>query len=62
MHTPKEQVLDVLKGVPEDATFEEIQYRIYVRAKIEHALRQVDAGQVMEQAEVDTRLAKWLAE
>jgi predicted transcriptional regulator len=60
MATAKQHVKSVLENLPEDASFEDIQYHIYVRQKIEQGLADVDAGRVIPHEEVVRRLAKWL--
>jgi hypothetical protein len=35
MRTAKDEVKKMLDSIPDDATFEDIQYHIYVREKIE---------------------------
>jgi len=60
METAKQQVEEILATLPEDASLEDIQYHIYVRQKIEQGLADADAGRVLDQAEVERRLAKWL--
>jgi hypothetical protein len=35
MEPPKQQVAEILENLPDDASFEDIQYHIYVRQKIE---------------------------
>lgn len=60
METAKEQVQEILKMLPEDASLEDIQYHIYVRQKIEQGLDDIEAGRVVTHAEVQRRLAKWL--
>ena len=62
MSTAKEEVRDILDRLPDESTFEDIQYHIYVRSKIESGLRDVDEGRVMSQAEAERRMARWLAE
>jgi len=47
---------------PDDATFEDIQYHIYVREKIERGLKDVREGRVLTQEEAERRLSKWLGE
>ena len=47
---------------PDDATFEDIQYHIYVREKIERGLKDVQEGRVLTQEEAERRLSKWLGE
>jgi hypothetical protein len=44
MSTAKQEVRLLLDQIPEDATFEDIQYHIYVREKIERGLKDVEEG------------------
>ena len=60
MISAKETVGRLLDALPDDASLEDIQYHIYVREKIEHGLRDVEAGRVVDQAEAKRRMAKWL--
>ncbi len=56
----KQAVQDLLEQVPESASFEDIQYQIYVRQKVQQGLDDAGAGKLLSQAEVEKRLAKWL--
>ena len=60
MNAAKEEVMRILEGLPEDASFDDIQYHIYVRQKIEHGLEDVEAGRTVSEEEFDRRVAKWL--
>ncbi len=60
MNTAKEEVKKLLDRIPDDATFEDIQYHIYVREKIEKGLKDVREGRVISQEEVEKRMSKWL--
>ena len=60
MKTAKQEVKKLLDRIPDNSTFEEIQYHIYVREKIERGLKDVREGRVLTQKEVEKRLAKWL--
>jgi len=60
MEPPKQQVAEILENLPDDASFEDIQYHIYVRQKIEQGLEDITAGRVVSHDEVQRRLAKWL--
>lgn len=60
MKTAKEEVRRMLDQIPDDATFEDIQYHIYVREKIERGLRDVQEGRLLSQEEVEQRMSKWL--
>ena len=61
MQTAKEEVIDLLNQLPDDATLEEIQYHLYVRQKIQRSLQDADQGKVQAQEEVENRMKKWLA-
>ena len=52
----KERVLDAVRGLPEDATFEDAMERIYFLAKIEEGLRQADAGETVDDEEAKRRI------
>jgi predicted transcriptional regulator len=60
MQTAKQSVRDLLDDLPENSTFEDIQYHIYVRQKIERGLQDLKAGRVLSQKEVERRMSKWL--
>jgi len=57
METVKEEVRRILDLLPDDATLEDVQYRIYVRQAIAAGLRDVDEGRVVSQEEVERRMA-----
>jgi len=50
----------MLDQLPDDASFEDIQYHIYVREKIERGLKDIKEGRVLSQEEVEQRMSKWL--
>lgn len=60
MSTPKDEVRKLLDQLPDDSSFEDIQYHIYVREKIERGLRDVKEERVLTQQEVEQRMSKWL--
>lgn len=60
MSTAKEDVRHLLEELPDDASYEEIQYRIFVRQKIEKAVADVEKGRVVPHEEAKRRLSKWL--
>ncbi|MEW6482056.1 MAG: hypothetical protein AB1397_03515 [bacterium] len=60
MGTTKEEVRKMLDRIPDDVSFEDIQYHIYVRQKIERGLKDIEEGRVLSQEEVEQRMSKWL--
>jgi predicted transcriptional regulator len=61
MKTAKEEIKEMLEKLPDNVSFEEIQYHIYVQEKIEHGLNEVREGRVVSQEEAEKRMAKWYA-
>jgi predicted transcriptional regulator len=62
MGKPKEEVRRILDELSDESSFEDIQYHIYVRQKIERGLQAADRGDLLDQEEVERRMEKWLAE
>lgn len=60
MSTAKEEVKRILDQIPDNASFEDIQYHIYVCQKIERGRRDVEEGRVITQEEMEQRMSKWL--
>ena len=60
MRTAKEEVRKMLDQLPDDASFEDIQYHIYVREKIASGLKDIQEGRVQSQEDVEERMSKWL--
>lgn len=62
MLTAKEEVRRILENLPDDASFEDIQYHIFVVQNVERGLKDLEEGRVVSHEEVKRRMAKWLAE
>ena len=59
MDTAKEEVRRILESLPDDATLEDIQYRIYVRQATAAGVRDIDQGRIVSQDEVERRMSRW---
>ena len=59
MQTAKEEVIEVLSILPDDATLEEIQYRLYVRQKIKRGIEDIDRSRFVPQENVEDRMKRW---
>ena len=59
--TPKQQMLDALAALPDEASFEDALYRLYVLYKIQRGLDQADARTTVTREEARRRMARWLA-
>ena len=60
MSKAKEEVRMVIDQIPDDVSFEDIQYHIYVREKIERGLKDIKEGRVLSHEEVERRMSRWL--
>jgi len=58
----KEEVRRLLEVIPDTASFEDIQYHIYVREKIERGLEDVKNSNLLSQEEVEQRMRQWIGE
>jgi hypothetical protein len=61
MSTPKTEVASMLKVLPEDSTFEDIQYHLYVLEKIKKGLERAEAEGGIPHDQARERLSKWLS-
>jgi hypothetical protein len=59
MPTAKEEVRKLLDELPEEASYEDIQYHIYVREKVEKGLRDARDGRVVTEEELEERTIRW---
>jgi len=50
----------MLERLADDSSFEDIQYHIYVREKIEKGLKDVKEGRLISQEEAEKRMSRWL--
>jgi predicted transcriptional regulator len=62
MGSAKEEVRRILEHIPDSASFEDIQYHIFVREQIGRGLEDVEQGRVISQEEVERRMRKWTGE
>lgn len=60
MATAKQEAQKVLDELPDEASLEDIQYHLYVLQRIECGRKDVEAGRVISQDEVERRMSKWL--
>jgi hypothetical protein len=58
--TIKEQMLQAIRELPDEATVEDAMERLYLLYKVERGIAQADAGQKVSQEAARTRMARWL--
>ncbi len=55
----KEQVISFLNELPEDVTFEEIMYHLYVKQKILKGKKELKRGNTNSQEKIEDEVKKW---
>ncbi len=50
----------IIDELPEEATMEDILYRLYVRQRIDEGLRDIEAGRTISHEEMMREVAEWL--
>jgi hypothetical protein len=61
MGSPKDEVNSLLQKLPDDASFEDIQYHLYVLEKVRRGLERADAEGSISHDDAKERFGKWLA-
>ena len=62
MANTKEEIRKILDALPDDATWEDVQYSIYVRERVERGKVEAAQGKLADQDQVETRMKRWLDE
>ncbi|WP_163539555.1 hypothetical protein [Gracilibacillus sp. YIM 98692] len=57
----KEEVIKLIKDLPENVTLDDIMRELYVRKKIDKGIQELDAGKFVSHEVVKEKLGKWLS-
>jgi len=60
MNTAKDEVRKLLDHLPDDVSFEAIQYQVYVLDEIRRGSEEIERGEGIDHEEVKRRLGRWL--
>jgi hypothetical protein len=60
MSATKQAVESLLGQLPDNCSFEDVQYHLYVLGKIRQGTQTADTQGVIPQAQAEERLSKWL--
>lgn len=60
MSNPKAEVATMLEALPENSSFEDIQYHLYVLEKVKRGLQRAETEGVVSHEDAKARLGKWL--
>jgi predicted transcriptional regulator len=56
MSVAKEEARKLIENIPDSASWDDIMYEFYVRQKVETALEEMEAGEVVPHEDVEKRL------
>ena len=59
---PKQEVRRMPETLPDEVSYEEIQYHIYVQQKLDRGLAASDRGDFISDEEIEQRIARWAGE
>ena len=62
MAKAKEEIRKMLDALPDDASWEDVQYSIYVRERVERGRWEAEQDKLIDQDEIEARMKPWLAE
>lgn len=60
MQTIKQEAGNLINNLPDDCSYDDIQYHLYVLQKIKKGLADVKEGKVYTHEEMEERMAKWV--
>ena len=59
MSTAKDDIRSLLDKLPDDCTFEDVQYHLYVVEKIHRGIERAEKEGVLSQEDVERKFDKW---
>jgi predicted transcriptional regulator len=57
----KKEAQEMIQNLPDNCTYEDIQYHLYVVEKIKNGLNRAQNGEVSSHQEAKSRMSKWLS-
>ena len=60
MSTEREQVMELIRSLPDDSTIDDIMDELYFRLQVDKGIAELDNGKGIPHKEVEKRLFKWL--
>ncbi|MHB8836933.1 MAG: hypothetical protein ACYC9Y_14690 [Candidatus Methylomirabilia bacterium] len=62
MSLTKEKVIELIRGLPDDITVDDIMEELYFKFQVDEGLAQLDRGEGILHADVEKRMSKWLSQ
>ncbi len=61
MNTTKEEVIELVKAMPDNVTVDDVLEELYFKIQVDQGLAELDRGEAIPHEQVERRLAKWLS-
>jgi predicted transcriptional regulator len=61
MNTAKEKARGAIDALPDDCSIDDILYNVYVVAKVERGLKDIEEGRTLSHDQVMKEMREWLA-
>jgi hypothetical protein len=61
MTAAKQEAQTIIQNLPDDCTYEDIQYHLYVVEKINNGVSRAENGEASSHEKAKQRMAKWLS-
>ena len=61
MSAVKQEAEEIIHNLPNDCTYEDIQYHLYVVEKIKNGVNRAEKGEITSHQDAKQRMAKWLS-
>jgi len=58
----KQEAQDMIQNLPDNCTYEDIQYHLYVAEKIKNGIDRAENGETSPHQSAKQRMAKWLSD
>lgn len=60
MNKEKEQVIEMIRQLPDESTVDDIMEELYFRMQVDRGIKELDEGKGIPHKEVRDRLSRWL--
>ena len=57
----KQEVQEMIRNLPDNCTYEDIQYHLYVVEKVKNGLSRAENGEISSHKDAKQRMDKWLS-
>jgi hypothetical protein len=60
MSSTKQAAINLIESLPDNCTWDDIQYHLFVRRSVERGLKDIDEDRVIPVEEMERRIGQWL--